>query len=254
MLRVYDEGRLFGETFGEDPPRVLWLHGWGRTSADFSVAARSLADEGVSSLSVDLPGFGSSPLPDGVGGAELYADALVGLLRELATTPMVLVGHSFGGSVALTLAAREAPLVKHLVLTGTPRLSSPPRSAARSSSPRAYRWWRSARRRGLISEERLEHARQRYGSADYRRAQGALREILVASVNESYETQLASLVTPVTLVWGENDRDVPLDVAVRAMELIRAPARLHTLAGVGHLTPTEAPEALADAVREALKA
>ncbi|HUY43195.1 MAG TPA: alpha/beta hydrolase [Acidimicrobiales bacterium] len=250
MLRVYDEGRLFGETFGEDPPRVLWLHGWGRTSADFSVAARALAEEGVGSLSVDLPGFGSSPLPEGVGGAELYADALVGLLRQLATQPIILVGHSFGGSVALTLAAREAPLVKHLVLTGTPRLSP---SLSRTVAPRAYRWWRWAARRGLVSEARMERARQRYGSPDYRQAHGALREILVASVNESYEVALASLVTPVTFVWGENDRDVPLDVAVRAMALVSVPAQLRTLPGVGHLTPTEAPGALADAVRDALR-
>ena len=249
MLRVYDEGRLFGETYGEGPPRVLWLHGWGRTGADFSVTARALADEGVGSVSVDLPGFGSSPTPDGVGGAELYADALVGLLRELATQPMILVGHSFGGSVALTLAVREAPLVKHLVLTGTPRLSA----SSGASSSRAYRSWRWAHRRGLVSEARMERLRQRYGSADYRSAQGALREILVASVNESYETQLASLVTPLTLVWGENDRDVPLDVAVRAMELVSAPVELRTLPGVGHLTPTEAPGALADVVRDAMK-
>lgn len=249
MLRVYDEGRLFGETYGEDPPRVLWLHGWGRTSADFAVSARTLAGEGVGSLCLDLPGFGSSPLPAGVGGAQFYADALVGLLRELATEPLVLVGHSFGGSVALALAVREAPLVKHLVLTGTPRLSATPGG----SSPAAYRWWRWARRRGLISEARLERARQRYGSLDYRNAQGALREILVASVNENYAPLLASLVVPLTLVWGEDDSDVPVEVAERAMALVSSRARLRTLAGVGHLTPTEAPGALSDAVRDAVR-
>ncbi len=248
MLRVYDEGRLFGETYGEGFARVLWLHGWARTGADFAASARALANEGVASLSVDLPGFGSSPLPRGVGGAEFYADALEGFLGDVVQEPIILVGHSFGGSVALVLAARHPAFVRHLVLTGTPRLI---RTEA-GSSPWAYRAWRWARHRGLVSEARLARARQRYGSLAYRRAQGPLREILVASVNEDYEQRLASLVVPVTLVWGENDAEVPVATALEAKSRVTSGADVRVLPGVGHQVPIDAPEALSDAVRAAL--
>lgn len=248
MLKVFDEGRLFAETYGEGPTRVVWLHGWARRGDDFAQCARTLADEGVASVSFDLPGFGASPLPQGVGGASLYADALEGVLREVATSPVVLVGHSFGGAVAVTLAAREPGLVRHLILTGAPRLSR----VTKGSAPRGYRALRFARRRGLISEARLERARQRYGSPDYRRAHGALREILVASVNEDYETPMRALKSPLTMIWGANDVDAPAAVARRALDLVSVPATWRTLDGVGHLTPIEAPNVLVDAVRDAL--
>ena len=250
MLKVFDEGRLYAEIYGEGPIRVVWLHGWARRGEDFATCARELADEGIASVSFDLPGFGSSPLPREVGGAPVYANALVGALREVAREPVVLVGHSFGGAVAVTLTAREPALVRHLILTGTPRLS---RATAVSRAPLTYRVLRAARRRGLVSEARLERARQRYGSLDYRRAQGAMREILVASVNEDYEAAMRSLKTPATMIWGANDLDAPLDVARRSLDLVSVPITWRTIEGVGHLTPSEAPHVLVDAVRAALR-
>ena len=95
----------------------------------------------------------------------------------------------------------------------------------------------------------MEAARQKYGSRDYRNATGVMRDVLVASVNESYEDELARLDVPVTLLWGEEDREVPLDVATRASALLDARrTRLQSLRGVGHLVPTEAPDELANVV------
>jgi pimeloyl-ACP methyl ester carboxylesterase len=94
----------------------------------------------------------------------------------------------------------------------------------------------------------MESARQRYGSADYRNAQGVMRDVLVANVNESYEDELASIVAPVTLLWGERDDVTPEDVATRASTVLRATHTLVSLPGVGHLLPTEAPGDLATTV------
>jgi pimeloyl-ACP methyl ester carboxylesterase len=169
-------------------------------------------------------------------------------VRQLADEPLVLVGHSFGGTVAAVVASQHPELVASLVLTGAPLLRNP----SGSPSPRAYRTIRWLHAQGLLSDERMERARQRYGSSDYRRAHGLLRDILVASVNESYESELSELDVPVTLLWGENDRDVPLDVATRAGTMLRGSHSLLVLPGVGHLVPLEAPEELTNAVVKAL--
>ena len=97
----------------------------------------------------------------------------------------------------------------------------------------------------------MEAARQKYGSSDYRNARGLLREILVASVNESFEAQLDQVVAPVALVWGANDRDVPLEVARRiAALMVHSPdVELDVLAETGHLVPTERPVELSAHVR-----
>jgi pimeloyl-ACP methyl ester carboxylesterase len=248
VLRTYGDVNLFGESFGEGTPRVLWLHGWARRGEDFTRAAGALARGGVASVALDLPGFGASPLPREPGGARYYAELILPAVRELAVEPLVLVGHSFGGTVAAVLASEHPELVHSLVLTGAPLI----RNATRSKAPVAYRVTRWLHAKHFIGEARLEAARQKYGSSDYRRAQGTLRDVLVASVNESYESELSSLTVPVVLLWGEDDREVPLVVATHAGQLIHSDHSLRVLPGVGHLLPLEAPEELSDVVAEAL--
>lgn len=246
VLRAYGDGNLFGEPHGEGPVRVVWLHGWARSGHDFAAAAQIVAESGIASVAVDLPGFGSSPAPTVVGGARHYAELLVPALRQISDEPVVVVGHSFGGTVAAVLAASHPDLIESLVLTGAPLL----RRGQVRRSPRAYRLIRWLHGRGLLGEERMERARQRYGSTDYRNAEGVMRDVLVVAVNESYEDELAQISRPVSLLWGRDDRDVPLDVAERAMDLLSAPVTLRVLEGVGHLVPTSAPVDLARTVLE----
>jgi pimeloyl-ACP methyl ester carboxylesterase len=102
----------------------------------------------------------------------------------------------------------------------------------------------------------MESIRSSRGSADYRAAKGILRDILVKVVNESYESQLGALDTPVTLIWGSDDREVPPAVAEAALAVIREAggrAELQVLPDVGHFVPTEAPAALGQAVARALE-
>ncbi len=247
MLRSYADATLFGERIGEGAVKVLWLHGWGRAGRDFTQVASELARRGVASVALDLPGFGASPPPAVAGGARHYAHLIAPAIAEFAEGPLLVVGHSFGGTVAVALAAKRPDLVRALVLTGAPLLRRP----SSAKAPLTYRAQRWLRARGLLSEARLEASRQKYGSRDYRNAAGVMREVLVASVNESYESELAALRVPVTLLWGADDLEAPFDVAERSADLLDG-ASLRRLDGVGHFVPQEAPEELVDAVAKAL--
>jgi pimeloyl-ACP methyl ester carboxylesterase len=246
VLRAYGDGTLFGESYGEGPVRVIWLHGWGRRAQDFAAAANDVALNGIASVALDLPGFGSSPAPVTAGGARAYAQLVLPTLREIGDGPFVLVGHSFGGTVACVLAANHPELVRALVLTGAPLLRSP----STKSSPSAYRVVRWLHSRRFVSDERMEAARQKYGSRDYRNASGVMRDVLVISVNESYEDELSRLEVPVALLWGDADREVPFDVATRVSALLTTVHTLQSIQGVGHLVPTDAPAELAGLVAE----
>ncbi len=244
-LRAYANGALFVEATGDSPPKVLGLHGWGRRGSDFASSF-----EGLDAIAPDLPGFGASPEPDEVMGADDYARVVEPLLDEFPSPPVV-VGHSFGGRIAVCLAARSPERVGPLVLIGAPllRLAPPPKPSL------AYRAVRALNTIGVVSDAQTEAMRQKRGSADYRAARGVMRQILVRVVNESYEDQLRAMRSPVYLLWGENDSEVPTPVAERARDLIigaGGEVDLRVLPGIGHNLVVGAPGALRVVIDEAL--
>ncbi len=229
-----------------DRHRVLALHGWGRRGNDF---AASLAD--FDALAIDLPGFGATPAPSEVLGAEGYA-ALVAPVLDTFESPPVVVGHSFGGRIAVCLAAAHPDRVASLVISGSPLLRLGPAKKPSAS----YRLVRFLNRAHLVSDDRMEEIRRSRGSADYRAANGVMRDILVKVVNEGYEPQLRELRNRVMLLWGENDHEVPVAVAEMALRIIRqagGTAELEVLPGVGHLVPIQSPEAITRVLAEALR-
>jgi pimeloyl-ACP methyl ester carboxylesterase len=235
LLESFCEGRLFAERIGTGPAEVVALHGWARTREDLIGALT-----GFNAVAFDLPGFGSSPEPSTAWGSEAYAVLVAEALATLGR-PQVVLGHSFGGRVAVRLAARWPELVSGLVLTGVPLFE-------RTSSPAMpYQVVRWANRRGLVPASWMEKARQRYGSDDYLRATGTMRSILVRMVNEHYDEDLARISCPVELVWGEDDTAAPPEFAERACAMLDK-AHLQVLEHIGHMTPLAAPGALHDAV------
>ncbi|MGP8163784.1 MAG: alpha/beta fold hydrolase [Acidimicrobiales bacterium] len=239
MLNAYVDGRVFGEKFGTSTPWVLALHGWGRTHADFAGVLHSTQREGaIDAIALDLPGFGASPVPDEPWGAKEYAIFIRPVLDEMAAR-IVIVGHSFGGRVAVELATLAGDRTAALVLTGVPllRVGRPPRQELR------YRIARTLATAGIISRARLDRVREHHGSRDYQEARGIMRAVLVRVLAEDYRPSLTRLHCPVELVWGERDAAVPVSVAREALPVITA-GRLTVLPGVDHFVPTAAPEAL----------
>jgi pimeloyl-ACP methyl ester carboxylesterase len=248
MLRAFGTApgpTVFGEQSGDGPARVLALPGWMRTRADFAAVL-----DGLDAIALDLPGFGgATPEPLEATGAAGYAAAVSPALDACAAGVVVL-GHSFGGRVAVHLAATQPDRVGALVLTGVPRLVKPSTSHRPPASFRLLRWLHG---KGLVSDARMEARRQRDGSADYRAAHGVMREVLVKAVNEDYADLLPLITCPVTLVWGDNDTAAPLAVAQHAQPLFGGTASLTVVPGAGHLTPSTAAAELRAAIEAHLR-
>jgi pimeloyl-ACP methyl ester carboxylesterase len=252
--KAFGAGRIFGVTHGSAPFAVLALPGWLHQASDW---AATLDQLDVGAVALDLPGFGgATPEPEEATGSAGYAATVAPVLEELAADgPVVIAGHSFGGRVALHLAATHPDLVAGLLVTGVPKLVAPTGGPPAAKPALSYRVARWLHRRGLLSDEKMEARRRQSGSADYRNAPSVImRNVLVAVTNETYEEQLRAVRCPVELVWGEDDTAAPVAGARAAADLL-GPDRAHltVLPGVDHFTPVKSPHALATALRRLLE-
>ena len=246
-VRAHGGGLIFADHRDGSQPPLLGLHGWGRNRQDLGSLLNATGHE---SVAPDLPGFGASGEPPRAWGAADYAAAVAEhVVANSESAPFLAVGHSFGGRVAVCLAAYHPEAVSGLVLMGVPLLKPQSRRP-----PLRYRMVRAAARARLAAPRRLEAARQRYGSDDYRAATGVMRGVLVRVVNEDYRAELERIECPVALVWGEEDRITPFTVAEVASHHIGQVAALEAVEGAGHDVHLDAPQAVGRAVRAVVAA
>jgi len=111
-------GPLHTLSVGTDGPRVAFLHGLFGQGRNWSTIAKALAGPdgtGARSTLVDLPDHGRSPWTQAFS-FESYAVSVAVTLRAIDEGPWVVVGHSLGGKVAMTLALTDPGLVGRLVV------------------------------------------------------------------------------------------------------------------------------------------
>ena len=109
-------GILQVRTFGSGEPVVLLLHGMAASGNSFGAAFDRLGDS-ARVVVPDLLGFGGSMLPPGPVSGEDHLDALDAMLAALGLThaPLIVVGHSMGGPLALRFAARHTSQVRTVI-------------------------------------------------------------------------------------------------------------------------------------------
>ncbi len=211
---------------------VLFLHGWGCSTETFAPVAQHLAKDFLV-YNLDLPGFGKSAEPPVPWGSAEYAQLVEAFIKELAIKDLIIIAHSFGGRLALHLAAKNIP--KKLILTGSAGLK-PKRGV--DYYLKVYSYKTAKKVLGLPglknnSEAVLEHWRKKSGSADYQQASNTMRQTLVRVVNEDLANFLPLVQVPTLLFWGENDTATPLADA-KVFEKNIPDAGLVVAKGAGH--------------------
>lgn len=220
-------------------PAVVLIHGMGSSHRQWGLTVPALiARHRV--VSIDLPGFGGSPMPavQSFGG---FADAVAALIRELALGSAALVGHSFGGMVAVDLADRYPELVRQAVLVA---------SAGMHSGAHRITWvWKLFRLIGpvlgpIFANRLTARLFLRVMAArttpkmiadtvwSARRARAMWRPV---RSDYDFRGALARVSgrVPLSLIWGDRDRIVPLADG-QAMQRATG-AELAVIEGVGHL-------------------
>lgn len=251
--------------FGQGGPHVVLLHGIPGSGQSWTGVAEQLAARSRV-IVPDLIGFGASARSDDIHvlHAAGQATVLEEVLGHLGVERAVLVGHDFGGPVALTLARRRPELVSGLVLLATNVFADTPIPLPLSAA--TWPGVGGPMSRILFSPPSLRlMIHQGMGTprpvADHRLAIGdagqqqAIRVIFGASLTRMAELYgpiqegLGDIDAPTLVGWGGSDPFFSVEQGRRTAEAIRgASFRLYEAAG--HFLPEERPEEVAADVAE----
>ena len=209
---------------GED---IVLLHGWGQNIEMMKPLGDCFPDKRITIL--DFPGFGESEEPECAYTIYDYVETLEELLKRLNITNPIIMGHSFGGRVAICYASRNQ--VKKLVLFGSPCIRNNKKSLKESILKSIKK---------LPGMNKIgEFAKNYIGSPDYKNATPVMRETLVKIINEDLSEYAKKITCPTLLIWGTNDEQAPVEDA-RKLEKILQDGALIELEGLTHYAYLEA--------------
>lgn len=190
---------------------LIFLHGWGQNIAMMQPIAEPFIKR-HNVLILDLPGFGESDEPTEVWSIYDYAEMVNFFVKELKLKNPIIIGHSFGGKIALTYAIKYDP--KKVVL-----LASPYKKKIKKESIKLKVLKSLKKVPGLNKLENV--VKKHMGSTDYRNASEMMRKILVAHVNLDLTSELKNVKCSTLLIWGTNDEHADYEDALELEKSIK---------------------------------
>lgn len=215
---------------------VLVLHGWGAHLEAVEPIVAALEGE-TRVVALDLPGFGQSDPPPEPWDADDYMRFVLRFLDELGVERCHVLGHSFGGRVAICLAAERTERVGRLLLCDAAGLR-PKRGMKYRAKVSVAKAGKVAGRLG--AEGLQDRLRSKVASSDYLNASEAMRGTFRRVIEQDLSDRLPRIGATTLLVWGDRDDDTPLWMAHRMEELI-PDAGLAVFEGAGHYSYADEP-------------
>ncbi len=247
------------------PPLVL-IHGFASSNLVWSKVLLPLAEAGFRVIAPDLLGYGYSGKPrDLEYTIASQAKMVIGLLKQLGIARTVLIGSSYGGAVAATIALDQPGLVKKLVLVGAVTNNRPTRymlmrlfgspiigdilSPLVVGSRRLLRM----RMKRVYDRHAWELDERRVQARHLPLATRGTHRAIIRTVRrwdaERVSREAHLLKQPTLIVWGDTDREVPLTDGERLRQEI-PDSRLIVFRDCGHLPHEEYPAEFTKLVAE----
>lgn len=216
---------------------VLFVHGYGGSSASLSGVARILSDS-FDCICIDLPGFGRSDNPDPQWGIPEYAHLVSEFIRELRLNDVVYVGHSFGGSLGIYIMSLGNPLIANLVLCDT----SFKREVVKSRISRFKQFIPAfLREQRLLKRLIYRICLPNSDIGKYMHLEQNFRRIIQQDLTD----RLSLISCPTLLLWGREDSVTPLTFAAILHKNIKG-SHLEICDSAGHGLPLRNPQWVAE--------
>ena len=254
FARLLDEGRelqIHYNDIGQGPQTVVMLHGSGPGAtgwANFHRNIQPLVDAGYRVILMDCPGWGKSDSIVCTGSrSDLNARVLDRLLESLGLEQVHILGNSMGGHSAVALALQQPQRVDKLVLMGGGTGGVSPYAPMPTEGIKLLQ--------GLYRDPSIENLKKMmavfvFDSSDLTEELFQTRldnmlgrrdhlENFVKSLEANprqfpdFGPRLGSIQSPTLIIWGRNDRFVPMDTGLRLVAGIPQ-SELHVFNQCGH--------------------
>lgn len=227
-------------------PVLLFLHGWKDDLHTFDSLIPLLVSYRI--IRLDLPGFGQTEIPKEPWTLDHYINFVSDFIQKLNIIPNVILGHSFGGRIAIKgLSTQKLHAQKCILIaaagiakkrtTRNTLLTLVAKTGRVITSIPPFSFWQHALRKQLYKS---------IGS-DYFGA-GALKNTFLNIVKEDVSEHAHQLSLPVLLIWGVDDLQTPLSDGKRLSSMIKN-SQLVVLDHAGHFVHREKPQDVAQFIQ-----
>ena len=206
--------------YGKGKEDILLLHGWGQNIEMMKPIGDHFSEKYRITI-LDFPGFGESEEPKEAWSIDDYVDVVKELIKKLGIKKPIVIGHSFGGRVAIKYVANNES--SKLILFGSPCIRT---KEVMTRKVKVLKKLKTLPGMNQIGEKMKKYI----GSRDYKAASPIMRQTLVNTVNEDLSSSAKKIKIPALLVWGMDDIEAPIEDA-KELEKIIEDAALITLPG-----------------------
>ncbi|MCY4094957.1 MAG: alpha/beta hydrolase [Gammaproteobacteria bacterium] len=225
---------------GDGPSLICLHHSWGNPGT--LELHEKLADD-FTVLIPDMPGWGGSERPLWARTVRDIAILVAHFANHVAAAPYNLVGFGFGGYVAAEIATMSETTIAKLVLVGAVGIQ--PRDGEIMDqmmySHRQYVEESFSERDSYVSHFGEEPPQEMRELWDHSREMTARVSWKPYMFNRRLGELLKNVGTRTSLIWGEHDKVVPIDVAEQFKEALND-AEIHIVKNAGHVVEIEAPD------------
>lgn len=218
--------------FGDSKNYIVFLHGWGADKNSFLWLKNYFLN--YSLVFVDFAGFGETPEPKKPMSVFDYVSELKELLDSFEIDSLTLVGHSFGGRVAIKfsfLFQNEYDKFKICLV-----------DAAGLKSRRGLRYYYKVYKYKLTKKYFPNSKKLKLsGSKDYVSLSPVMKQTFIRVVNEDLSSYAKFINAKTLIVWGRDDTETKMYMAKKLNKLIRN-SKLEIIDKAGHFSFLDEPD------------
>jgi pimeloyl-ACP methyl ester carboxylesterase len=207
---------------------LIFLHGWKSQAQNF----KNILDKCANYIALDLPGFGLSELPKRTWNLGDFSDFLKNFIEKLNINEPILIGHSFGGSIAIKYAAMGNGAKKIILIDSSGIRKKTIKKLIYLLLAKFFKYILILPPLNLYRRTIKKSFYKKIGSLDYFEAKEH-KDIYKEIIKEDLTDQLNKITVSTDIIWGENDKDVPLNYGQVMNKHIRN-SKFYIIKGTGH--------------------